>query len=102
MKTPLRKARDAKQLTLGDLAKLVDSDVGNLSRIERGRQIPSSELAAKICGVFPDSGLTELHLIYPERYEEQQPGAAVIDEGDRRHKSDRRKSSASDRRARVG
>lgn len=55
-------------MTLQDLAIKVDSDVGNLSRIERGKQIPSSELAEKICGQFPPGVITELHLIYPERY----------------------------------
>lgn len=55
-------------MTLNTLASLVDSDVGNLSRIERGVQIPSSELAAKICEQF-DGDVNELHLIYPERYQ---------------------------------
>lgn len=74
MKTPLRLAREKHDLTLQDLAKNVDSDVGNLSRIERGHQRPSSELAEKICKQFPDGEITELHLIYPERYmKEEQP-----------------------------
>lgn len=97
MKTPLRKAREKKGITLGDLAKLVDSDVGNLSRIERGRQIPNSDLAAKICAAFPDSELTELHLIYPQRYMEQpQPVPAHAE--DRRRVEERRKAPCSDRR----
>jgi len=54
-------------MTLQDLALLVDSDVGNLSRIERGVQIPSRELAEKICKQFPGE-VTEIQLIYPERF----------------------------------
>jgi len=68
MKSPLRIAREKQDMTLQDLAAKVDSDVGNLSRIERGKQIPSGELAAKICAQFPAGEITELHLIYPERY----------------------------------
>jgi transcriptional regulator with XRE-family HTH domain len=68
MKSPLRLAREQMDMTLQDLAIKVDSDVGNLSRIERGKQIPSSELAEKICSQFPAGVITELHLIYPERY----------------------------------
>lgn len=67
MKTPLRQAREKKGLTLHALAVRVNSDVGNLSRIERGVQIPSSDLAAKIVEQF-DGEINELHLIYPERY----------------------------------
>ncbi len=54
-------------MTLHALAVLVSSDVGNLSRIERGVQIPSSDLAAKICEQF-DGDVNELQLIYPERF----------------------------------
>lgn len=67
MKSPLRQAREKRSMTLHALATLVGSDVGNMSRIERGVQIPSSDLAAKICLQF-DGELNELHLIYPERY----------------------------------
>lgn len=67
MKSPLRRAREEKGLTLHALASLVGSDVGNLSRIERGAQVPSSVLASKICAQF-DGVLNELHLIYPERF----------------------------------
>lgn len=66
-KSPLRVVREKRQMTLGALAPLVDSDVGNLSRIERGVQLPSKELAEKICKQFPGE-LTEIHLFYPERF----------------------------------
>ena len=66
MKTPFRIAREKRNLTLGALAALVGSDVGNLSRIERGTQIPNRVLAEKICSLF-DNEISEIQLIYPER-----------------------------------
>jgi transcriptional regulator with XRE-family HTH domain len=68
MKSPLRLTREKHDMTLQDIAIKVGSDVGNLSRIERGNQRPSNELAEKICQQFPPGEITELHLIYPERY----------------------------------
>ncbi|MEW5287626.1 S24 family peptidase [Erwinia papayae] len=44
----IRELRKAKHLTLHDLALLVESDVGNLSRLERGRQGYSDNLLQKI------------------------------------------------------
>jgi transcriptional regulator with XRE-family HTH domain len=67
MKPPLRIAREKRNMTLQDLAVLVGSDVGNLSRIERGVQIPSRELAEKICEQFGGE-INEIQLIYPERF----------------------------------
>lgn len=67
MKTPLRTARQARNMTLQDLAAKVESDVGNLSRIERGTQTPSPELAEKICIQF-DGEINELQIIYPQRF----------------------------------
>jgi DNA-binding XRE family transcriptional regulator len=67
MKSPLRVAREKREMTLGMLAVLVGSDVGNLSRIERGVQTPSPDLAEKICKQF-DGEVNELQLIYPQRY----------------------------------
>ena len=67
MKSPLRQAREKSGMTLQHLASLVLSDVGNLSRIERGVQIPSKDLAQRICIVFRGS-INEMQLIYPERF----------------------------------
>lgn len=44
----IRQLRKAKHLTLNELALMVDSDVGNLSRLERGRQGYSDALLQKI------------------------------------------------------
>jgi DNA-binding XRE family transcriptional regulator len=66
MKTPFRIAREKRNLTLGAMAVLVGSDVGNLSRIERGTQVPNRALAEKICALF-DNEVSEIQLIYPNR-----------------------------------
>jgi len=54
-------------MTLNELGDLVLVDGGNLSRIERFQQKVSPDLAAKIAAVFAGE-LTEMHLLYPERY----------------------------------
>lgn len=54
-------------MTLNALAAQVGSDVGNLSRIERGQQTPLPDLAERICKVF-DGEINELQLIYPARF----------------------------------
>lgn len=56
-----------RQLTLQDVAQAVGTDTGNLSRIERGLQIPSKELAEALVKFF-DHEITETQLIYPERF----------------------------------
>ncbi|UZM14838.1 helix-turn-helix domain-containing protein [Pseudomonas kielensis] len=71
--TPLKKARTERGWTLADvsarLATLgVDQiDTGNLSRIERGAQRASTSLAENLCRVF-DNQITEIHILYPERF----------------------------------
>lgn len=65
---PLRVARLARRMTLQELADRAQCDVGNLSRIENWKMArPSPDVAARIVAVFPEH-LTELHLLYPERY----------------------------------
>lgn len=68
METPLKKARLHRGMTLEKVAELVDSDSGNISRIERGKQIPNRELASRLVQVFQENGITEVHLFYPERF----------------------------------
>jgi transcriptional regulator with XRE-family HTH domain len=67
MKSPLRLAREKRGMTLNALAAKVGSDVGNLSRIERGVQTPHPDLAERICKEFLGE-VNELQLIYPSRY----------------------------------
>ena len=70
--TPLKRARQSRKWTLADvsarLAELGDRvDSGNLSRIERGTQRASAPLAEKLAQVF-EGELTEIHILYPERF----------------------------------
>ncbi|MGZ8252981.1 MAG: helix-turn-helix domain-containing protein, partial [Methylophilaceae bacterium] len=48
----LRKRRKALNLTLQELAKRVDADSGNLSRIERGSQGVSEIMLRKLCAAL--------------------------------------------------
>ncbi|RKP44710.1 helix-turn-helix domain-containing protein [Pararobbsia silviterrae] len=65
--SPLRKAREARDLSLKEVAAAVGTFTGNLSRIERGLHNASRDLAAALAKFFaPD--ITELHIFYPERY----------------------------------
>lgn len=70
--TPLKKARTSRHWTLAELsARLAQVgevvDTGNLSRIERGAQRVSTSLAESLCRVF-DNEITEIHILYPERF----------------------------------
>ncbi len=70
--TPLRKTRIKKGLTLSAVAtslalKGEHIDTGNLSRIERGIQQSSPRLAEALAALFSDS-ISEMHVLYPERY----------------------------------
>ncbi|HEX7039509.1 MAG TPA: helix-turn-helix transcriptional regulator [Trueperaceae bacterium] len=58
----LREARLARKETLVEVAEAVGTDVSNLSRIERGAQLPSRDLARKLFEHF--DGAVELGLIY--------------------------------------
>lgn len=64
---PLKAARKKRGITLIDLGNKVGSNSGNLSRIERFEQTPSLGLAERIAALFAGE-LTEMHLLYPERY----------------------------------
>lgn len=71
--TPLKKARIAKGWTLAEVSDRLAAtgadrtDTGNLSRVERGEQRASTALAENLCRLF-DGEITELHILYPERY----------------------------------
>jgi len=68
MKTPLRRVRELKGQTIVEVCRAVGADPGNLSRIENGKQKASTELAEKLAKHF-GPGITELEILYPERYE---------------------------------
>ncbi len=56
-----------REQTLQQVAGAVGIDTGNLSRIERGLQVPSKDLAEKLVKFF-DYEVTETQIIYPERF----------------------------------
>lgn len=65
--TPLRKLREKRGLTTIKVAREVDIDQGHYSRIERDGKC-SREVAQKIVEFFGREWITELHVLYPERY----------------------------------
>ncbi len=67
MSTPLRQIRLKNNYSLAEVAAAVGSDAGNLSRIEKGNQKPSLQLAADLSKFFNEE-ISELELLYPERY----------------------------------
>lgn len=77
----IRKARKAKGWTLEELAHQVDSDSGNLSRLERGIQGASPEMLNKIIsllgislGTPQDAGLSNVQMaLQPSRASKEYP-----------------------------
>ncbi|MGO3685830.1 MAG: helix-turn-helix domain-containing protein [Proteus vulgaris] len=70
MQTPLRKVRVELNLTISEVANAINYDVGNLSRLERGIQAASLELAEKLTAFYRGK-ITELEILYPHRYQQQ-------------------------------
>ena len=67
MKTPLRLAREQRDMTIVQVSTATGLDPGNLSRIERGCQTPSKDVAEKLAKFF-NNEVTEIQILYPERY----------------------------------
>jgi transcriptional regulator with XRE-family HTH domain len=67
MKSLLRQARERAGQTIVEVCKAVSVDPGNLSRVENGKQKPSTELAEKLARHFGEP-LTEMQILYPERF----------------------------------
>jgi transcriptional regulator with XRE-family HTH domain len=65
----LREVRLAREETLVAVADAVGTDVGNLSRIERGEQVPQRELARKLFDHF--GGAVDLGAIYDPEHRER-------------------------------
>lgn len=68
MKSPLRRIREAKAQTIVEVCRAVGIDPGNLSRIENGKQKASTDLAEKLVKHFAGE-ITEMEILYPERFE---------------------------------
>jgi transcriptional regulator with XRE-family HTH domain len=67
METPLRNIRKQRRHTLLQVCHATGLTVGNLSRIERAYQQASPEAASKLAHYFGHA-VTELEILYPERY----------------------------------
>jgi transcriptional regulator with XRE-family HTH domain len=67
MKTPLRQIRERKGQTIVEVSRAVSTDQGNLSRIERGEQKASTELAEKLAKHFGNE-ISEMEILYPDRF----------------------------------
>jgi transcriptional regulator with XRE-family HTH domain len=67
MKTPLRMLRLEQKKTIQDVAKATNIDVGNLSRIERGMQVTSLEIAEKLSKYFGGE-ISEMQILFPQRF----------------------------------
>lgn len=72
MSSPLKLVRLKREKTLQEVANAVGIDTGNLSRIERGLQVPSKDLTEKLAKFF-DNEVTETQIIYLERFAEPEP-----------------------------
>ena len=68
MQSPLRKLRKSHAMTLLHVATGVQVDPATLSRIERCEQVPSVELAERLTKFFKGE-ISELHILYPSRYQ---------------------------------
>lgn len=99
MKSPLRLARERCGLTLKQVADAVSMDPGNLSRVERGEQMPSKELVAALVEHFGNL-VTELQIIYPERFD---PETVELEQAaaDRRSLRERRRYAERRAAARI-
>lgn len=68
MHSPLRILRKSQGKTLSEVALAIHLDVGNLSRIERGLQVASLDVAERLA-VFFQGEISELEILYPQRFQ---------------------------------
>jgi len=87
----IRKARKAKGLTLEGLAHQVETDTGNLSRLERGKQGASKELLSRILKALEinltqagqlDEGTNVESTLQPTRKHKEYPLISWVQAGD--------------------
>jgi transcriptional regulator with XRE-family HTH domain len=72
--SPLKQARLRRNATLTEVSLAVGTDNGNLSRIENGLQKARPKLAEKLARYFGHE-ITEIQILYPERYSPADAGA---------------------------
>jgi len=76
MKSPLRQIRERKSQTIVEVSRAVQTDPGNLSRIENGKQKASTEMAEKLSQYFGGE-ISEIEILYPHRYTGSAAGDAI-------------------------
>lgn len=62
----LRKIRKGRGYSLVQASEILGIDASHLSRIERGLQRPSPDVAELLSKLF---GVSEIQLLYPERFQ---------------------------------
>jgi putative transcriptional regulator len=67
MKTPLLNIRKKHNQTLRQVADVVGLDPSNLSRIERGLQTATPQIAERLSEFF-ENKISEIEILYPHRY----------------------------------
>jgi putative transcriptional regulator len=72
--TPLKRIRKARGLTAAGVAETLQMDQGHYTRIENGAST-SAETAAKIAALFSPE-ISELHVLYPDRFQPEGAKAA--------------------------
>lgn len=77
MHSPLKQTRIKRNGTLAEVSEAVGTNPGNLSRIENGKQKASPNLAEKLAKYFGHE-ITEIQILYPERY----PQTVVVAAGE--------------------
>ena len=66
-KSPLRQCREEMGLSVNRVARDLDIDAGNLSRMERGLMAVSPQLAEKLARHY-GYRISEMQILYPERF----------------------------------
>ena len=69
MSSSIKAARLKRGQTLVQVATSIGTDAGNLSRIENGKQKPSTTMAARLARYY-NNEISEIQILYPERFAE--------------------------------
>jgi transcriptional regulator with XRE-family HTH domain len=74
MPSPIKTLRLKRGQTLAHVAQAIGTDAGNLSRVENGKQKPSTWMAARLARHFGYE-ITEIQILYPERFADSHAGS---------------------------
>lgn len=75
--TPLKRIRLERGITQVTIADSAGIDQSTFSRIENGEAQASADTAAKIADAIGRKWISELHILYPDRYPAKQGAAAA-------------------------